>query len=864
MPKTASMRIERGMPRIVLLALAAVQAACGGACGGDDAGDRDARADGASGAVGVVATDGAAITETAPAGASETNAADGGAVDASIVEAGEAGDPGVDAAQPLIEGRANLQYMLGNEVALAVGTVGPEGGTLQAPATSPLPGASVTIPAGALATPVSVTLGYRAMTVANQPLIRSALVMTFTLAPAVPLRLPATLALPFTPEADLMPVPTYLDESGRFWPVAIERLDTGLGQLAFSTRHNSPFPIFFFSWHADPQFKVDTGFRPNPDGFRIGNEGCRYSAGCCAGMCDFSAWYFVRHGGGLYNQFLDRLDEGTSQNVIACRSQVQWEARTTQKLIIDTSEFVRMTQIWLWLTGVPVVLNTKQHHAMLVYAAEPTGLWIYDPNYPGTEVKLTPTPDGGFQASAGVNSYVDETWNIIALAMSHHPDELENTVSDANQKFHGHAEAAFFNGDKELTSPITLPSGSPKSLSLGGEISNGNVILVDARFTPPATNTDIVTTSGQSYSVQLPLQEGENLIPIRARYWNGNWESLKLDDAYLTPLDFAAPATSTTLTVNWCPEGKTWNGTSCSLVECSKGTFSGDLQIGLPEELAAARGYTSVTGNLQIQYLDELGLPCLETVGGKLTLVGFTVTTLAGFGNLSFAKELAILNVRGLKTLAGLGALASTEALRIYANSQLESFDGLGVKDVVGDVWLNDNDAMPTFAGLKLQSIGGGLSITGNASLTDISGLGSLTVLGGDLEVVDNPLLASLTGLGGVRRVLDLTVGNCPQLTSLTGLDVTEAAGNVWLYQCPLSSLAGLESLMSIGNHLWLTDLEQLSSLSDLYGLRTVSSVMFSNVPNLSCDARCGFLSLVEDSQGRTPSCTCDGCVCSR
>jgi hypothetical protein len=579
------------------------------------------------------------------------------------------------------------------------------------------------------------------------------------------------------------------------------------------------------------------------------------------------------------------LEQGTGQKVIACRTQIQVQSGVKMDLMGNDGGFSRVVALWLWASNVPTVLGTSTKasgdagardsgsgHALLAYAADPSGIWVYDPNHPGEEVFLSEAATGQFQASSQTDPGVNELWTVIALAVPQHNAELEQTLSDAKLKFHGHAEAVFLDDSqspaKELKASVTLPSGPPQALNLSGQIGNGNVIIEEACFTSAANGVEVCGLAERSFSVSVPVNEGKNVIPIRVRYWNP--EKKALDDAYVTSLASGTPDKSTSLTAIWCPAGKMWNGSACGKsVDCNKGAFEGNFVVLGSDALAQLRPYTSVSGDLHIQYMDDDGLPCLQSVGGGLVFASSQTSTLKGLSSLTSAGELTVTSADGIKTLEGLAGLSSTGALRIYGNPGLESFDGLGVKEVTGDVWLKANDKIYSLSGLALRSIGGDLSISGNKVLLDLDALKSLTSLRGKLELIDNPRLYSLYGLEGLTQVLSLTIGNCPHLGNLSGLGLREVGegqdGNVFIYQCPLlDSLAGLEQLVVIRNNLLLSDLPALASLSALAQLTTVWSVQFTNTPKLTCTEKCALFSHIKSSTGGVPSCnaTCQGCDC--
>ena len=140
---------------------------------------------------------------------------------------------------------------------------------------------------------------------------------------------------------------------------------------------------------------------------------------------------------------------------------------------------------------------------------------------------------------------------------------------------------------------------------------------------------------------------------------------------------------------------------------CDKGMFEGDLWISTQEGLAAAAGYTSISGDLTINCpacTDLSELNCLASVdrdflvGGNNTLANLNgldaVTTVGGclqIGSLKLEGNDAIANLDGLSALTSVG-----EDLQIRYNGALTNLDGLSALTSVSDeFWIHYNDILP-------------------------------------------------------------------------------------------------------------------------------------------------------------------------
>jgi hypothetical protein len=191
-----------------------------------------------------------------------------------------------------------------------------------------------------------------------------------------------------------------------------------------------------------------------------------------------------------------------------------------------------------------------------------------------------------------------------------------------------------------------------------------------------------------------------------------------------------------------------------------------------------------------------------------------------------------ITNLNGLNILTAIGG-----ELSINGNDALTSLTGLdNVTSIGGELSISGNDALTSLTGLdNVTSIGGGLWIINNDALTSLSGLDNLTSIGGCLRIWENAALMSLTGLENLTFIdVDLQIGHYvplgsgsgnPSLTSLTGLDnVISIGGSLWIIgNHVLTSLTGLENVTSIGANLIIFDNDAITSLVGLDNIDAAS-----------------------------------------
>jgi hypothetical protein len=184
-----------------------------------------------------------------------------------------------------------------------------------------------------------------------------------------------------------------------------------------------------------------------------------------------------------------------------------------------------------------------------------------------------------------------------------------------------------------------------------------------------------------------------------------------------------------------------------------------------------------------------------------------------------------------------------SEGITFSNQNQIDNFQTNypGCSEIEGDVTISGED-ITNLDGLNvLVSIGGNLQIRLNTILGELSGLHNLNYLGGDLRIEQNNLLVNLQGLENLSNLNgDLIIGDVmpgqypystgnPSLTSLTGLNnLVSIQGSLKLCgNYSLTSLSGLENLALIGGYL------QVGSLDIFYGF-TFGNPLLVNLSGLT------------------------------
>merc|ERR1711977_521638 len=209
----------------------------------------------------------------------------------------------------------------------------------------------------------------------------------------------------------------------------------------------------------------------------------------------------------------------------------------------------------------------------------------------------------------------------------------------------------------------------------------------------------------------------------------------------------------------------------------------------------------------------------------SLVITGYNVTSLENLSSLTRVDgDLYIRDTTNLTSLAGLQALAEVRGnLQILRNDRLTSLVGLeGLTSVAGELYFDVDDSSDAAVGLaSLISTGEGLenvygsdtlapfaALFGEPILQSLQSLPDLIDKADILLVLEDDEMVSAVGdfaatRGGVfPGNLEIT-GDVTTLQGLEGL--TEVRGHLDISENPqLTSLAGLESLRSVGGDFWV------------------------------------------------------------
>jgi hypothetical protein len=232
------------------------------------------------------------------------------------------------------------------------------------------------------------------------------------------------------------------------------------------------------------------------------------------------------------------------------------------------------------------------------------------------------------------------------------------------------------------------------------------------------------------------------------------------------------------------------------------------------------------------QYLFVQGNDGLVSLHGldSLQVIGTSIMPDAYVGALKISNNTHLKDISALSKLTHLN-----DGLEISNNMSLKSLKGLENIQYIGtDLTISNNDSLLNLDALnKLQKIGG-LSIynpwfviNGNQMLEDISGLSSLDSIFGSFGISNNPKLKQLIGLEKLSYIKEnLGVSSMSSIKNLKGINLVklEILEDLLIANNDsLSTLEGIEALVSLGGGISIKDNPSLENLNGLNNIETLN-----------------------------------------
>jgi len=426
---------------------------------------------------------------------------------------------------------------LGQDIAQVSQMIGAAGGTVYAPASSPIEGVYVEFPEGALPEQTQVSLGYNTGYIV--PVIGEFIepILTLSAGETTEFAAPVFINVPFNPEQGF-PIPYYINDDGTLELMTITGVDNETGILTYATFHASPFAHMFdmriiASLHDQPSVwrescSSDTGFSTSSDGMAQSNLRAThfYATGICLGMTAYCQWYFKnKRNAGDSNTWLcfAHRDETVAvnkaapiQEIIAVRSFTS-AAASTMPIINMLWNQSLLDHSTIYVICSNALLTTKQPQRMAVYRSFEAGghsvlaykcaegkLFTYDPNYPNT-VQWLLFDANGDDVSASNGNY--DLAYCEGSGTSSFYEPYQNIYSDAklSPPFAGSELATI-----QIASHADGANVTTNQITLQGNVESGFVLIKELEVhLAGQTFTRSLPLSGE-FSVQLPIQDGKN------------------------------------------------------------------------------------------------------------------------------------------------------------------------------------------------------------------------------------------------------------------------------------------------------------------------------------------------------------------
>ncbi|MCY1056521.1 hypothetical protein [Nannocystis sp. SCPEA4] len=276
------------------------------------------------------------------------------------------------------------------------------------------------------------------------------------------------------------------------------------------------------------------------------------------------------------------------------------------------------------------------------------------------------------------------------------------------------------------------------------------------------------------------------------------------------------------------------------------GCPEGDVVLKTQDDVVAVAGCVEFPGDVTVQrdVVDLAPLTGVRRIAGTLTVGGYThalesmVTSLDAFAELEHVGGLELTNVDVAHLLMFSGLTEVPGSVSIVGFDRVDTLEGLhNITQIGGRLRVSGLDGLSDLTGLRgLERVGAGLQLD-NLYITDLHGLESLTTIGepgGEPALVWFAYLQNLNSLDALmvdwHDAIDVALTN----TSVSDLGVFSGVSElhgITLESCPLTSLAGLESLVHVRGWFRFVGNANLVDIGALANLETLGGLDISSAP---------------------------------
>jgi hypothetical protein len=296
----------------------------------------------------------------------------------------------------------------GGDVPVTSKIIGPAGGTIEAGNSgTPIDGVVVRFPAGALIDDTNVSLGYNTGSLTPNDGIWCGATISLSAENTDEFFEPVEIIMPFN-SSDGTPVPYYINEKRQLRPMQLTDIDDAANTFTFISFHASFFTMIAAEGISEQTLRDgfdETGYLPSRDGFRVPNVADEVGVGSCAGMSQFSLWYFVNvmpSGGHFFDRFPPDVQTDIAMRAHKAYSEYKYKFFKNFEKFFDRlvwgsdgyRSFVIVSSIIKNSGPVEVSLALKgdestKGHSVVAYAVglddDLIKINIYDPNFEGRD-----------------------------------------------------------------------------------------------------------------------------------------------------------------------------------------------------------------------------------------------------------------------------------------------------------------------------------------------------------------------------------------------------------------------------------------------------------------------------------------------
>lgn len=265
----------------------------------------------------------------------------------------------------------------------------------------------------------------------------------------------------------------------------------------------------------------------------------------------------------------------------------------------------------------------------------------------------------------------------------------------------------------------------------------------------------------------------------------------------------------------------------------------------------------STGSNLTLENLNDLenidGLNNIENVLGNISIIASSsLSNLNAITNINFNQYLQIQSLSALESFPEFNQITSLTRLRIQSVSILELNTLNNLTEILTEMSVANNNFLENMNSFQnLETIGGNFNLSNHSSLQSINGFTGLNTIDGDISIVGN-LMPNIDFLLGIETARSVHIG------SSISNEIFDINGLQNLTSCRFLTLSNnnLESIESLSNFSEVISIEisNCPNLTSLNGLENLGpntenpSTSATFLQNENLTDFCGITNLVINS----------------